>query len=177
MRYRPARPAPVWWNVAKTLGFLVLFWFVFLVAVPIALSIVEIELGIQRFPPLLKTAGIGLIVFSVLATWSAITLAVVGRGTPAPFDAPRNLVTSGPYAYVRNPLAIAAMGLGSTIGVVLGSVPVLLYLTLGFLAWYASIRRAEERDLAARFGDSWTDYASNVRAFRPRLTPYRRPLT
>ena len=29
------------------------------------------------------------------------------------------------------------------------------------------------RDLARRFGESWSDYARSVRAFRPRLTPYR----
>jgi protein-S-isoprenylcysteine O-methyltransferase Ste14 len=173
MRFRPARPAPAWWNIAKTLGFLLLFWFMFLFVVPIALSTVEIELGIQRFPPLLRSAGIALVVFGVLGIWAAITLAVVGQGTPAPFDTPRRLVTSGPYAYVRNPLVIAAIGLGVAIGVVLGSVPVLAYITLSLLIWYAVVRPAEERDLARRFGESWSDYAQSVRAFRPRLTPYR----
>jgi protein-S-isoprenylcysteine O-methyltransferase Ste14 len=173
MRFRPARPAHTWWNIVKTLGFLLLFWFVFLLVVPIAVSIVEIELGIQRFPPLLRTAGIALVVFGVLGIWAAITLAVVGQGTPAPFDTVRRLVTRGPYAYVRNPLVIAAIGLGGAIGVVLGSVPVLAYIALSLLVWYAFVRPAEERDLARRFGDSWTDYARSVRAFRPRLTPYR----
>ena len=173
MRFRPARPAHAWWNIVKTLGFLLLFCFVFLFVVPIAVSIVEIERWIQRFPPLLRTAGIALVVFAVLGLWAAITLAVVGQGTPAPFDTVRRLVTRGPYAYVRNPLVIAAIGLGVAIGVVLGSVPVLVYITLSLLIWYAFVRPAEERDLAARFGDSWADYAQSVRAFRPRLTPYR----
>jgi protein-S-isoprenylcysteine O-methyltransferase Ste14 len=173
MRFRPARPAHTWWNIVKTLGFLLLFWFVFLLVVPIALSIVEIELGIQRFPPLLRTAGIALVVFGMLGVWAAVTFAVVGQGTPAPFETARRLVTRGPYAYVRNPLVIAAIGLGIAIGVVLGSVPVLAYITLSLLIWYAIVRPAEERDLAARFGDSWADYARSVRAFRPRLTPYR----
>ena len=173
MRFRPARPAHIWWNLVKTLGFLLLFWFVFLFVVPIAISIVEIELGIQRFPPLLRTAGISLLIFGGLGIWAAVTLAIIGQGTPAPFDTARRLVTRGPYAYLRHPLVLAATGLGATIGAVLGSVPVLAYAALSFLIWYTLVRPAEERDLATRFGDAWTDYASRVRAFRPRLTPYR----
>lgn len=173
MRFRPARPAPTWWNLAKTLGILLLLWFVFLFVVPIAISIVEVELGIQRFPPLLNTAGVGLPLFAALGVWAAVTLAVVGQGTPAPFDAPRNLVTRGPYGYVRNPLVIATIGLGTMIGIVLGSVPVLAFVTLSLLLWYAFVRPAEEHDLAKRFGYAWTHYGRHVRAFRPRLTPYR----
>src|SRR4051795_11750684 len=31
------------------------------------------------------------------------TFVTLGRGTPAPFDPPREFVASGPYRYVRNP--------------------------------------------------------------------------
>jgi hypothetical protein len=38
-----------------------------------------------------------------IALWCILSFAVVGRGTPAPFDPPRRLVVGGPYAVVRNP--------------------------------------------------------------------------
>jgi protein-S-isoprenylcysteine O-methyltransferase Ste14 len=38
--------------------------------------------------------------------WSARELAVRGRGTPNPLDPPLELVTTGPYQYVRNPMAL-----------------------------------------------------------------------
>jgi protein-S-isoprenylcysteine O-methyltransferase Ste14 len=172
-RFRPARPARTWWNLAKTLGYLLPIWFLVLFVVPIAISVVEIELGIQRFPPQPFLAGLGLIVFSALGAWAAVTLAILGEGTPAPFDTARKLVIRGPYAFMRHPIVVATIGLGISIGLALGSVPVLVYFAISFLVWYLFVRRAEERDLANRFGDEWNRYAQNVRAFRPRLTPYR----
>ena len=35
--------------------------------------------------------------------------AVVGRGTPAPFDPPRELVATGLYRWVRNPMYLSAL--------------------------------------------------------------------
>jgi protein-S-isoprenylcysteine O-methyltransferase Ste14 len=173
VRYRPARPARKSWNVVKTLLFLVFFWLVFLLVLPIAISVVEVELGIQRFPPQPALAGPGLLAFSSLALWAAVTLAIAGDGTPAAFDTARRFVVRGPYAYVRNPLVIAAIGQGVSIGLMLGSVPVLAYFATSLAVWYFFVRPAEERDLEARFGRSWRDYARRVKAFRPRLTPYR----
>ena len=43
-----------------------------------------------------------------LALWCILTFALVGQGTPAPFDPPRKLVDQGPYGCVRNPMYIGA---------------------------------------------------------------------
>jgi protein-S-isoprenylcysteine O-methyltransferase Ste14 len=173
MRYRRARPAGVWWNVTKTLLEILVFWFVVLIALPIAISIVEVELAVQRFPgfPVLSATLLGL--FSLLGIWAALTIAIAGRGTPLPLDEARRLVTSGPYAYVRNPMAIAIAGQGAAIVLALGSIPVMLYFLI-LIAWmYFYSRPREERHLRERFGQRWTDYRKHVRAYRPRLTPYR----
>jgi protein-S-isoprenylcysteine O-methyltransferase Ste14 len=175
MRFRPARPAHVAWNVTKTLLFLITFWFVFLFVIPIAVSIAEVELGIQRFPPQPLLAGPLLLVFSILGLWAALTLAIVGAGTPVPFDTARKFVVTGPYRHIRNPLVTAALGQGIAIGIAFGSVPVLAYVVTSFIVWYFFMRPAEERDLDRRFGSAWRDYKSNVKAFRPRLRPYRSP--
>jgi protein-S-isoprenylcysteine O-methyltransferase Ste14 len=171
--FRPARPAGTAWNVAKTLLGLLVVWFVFLFLMPLGVSIVEIELGIQRFPPQYVAAALLLLASTVLGVWAALTIAVAGQGTPIPFDGVRKIVVSGPYAFIRYPLAVAGAGQMVAIGLSFGSVPVLMYATLAMALWYYLIRPAAERDLATRFGESWRDYTRGVRGFRPRLTPYR----
>ena len=171
--YRPARPATVWWNVTKTLVGILAFWFIFLIAVPIGISVIEVQLAMQRFPgyPVLSSALLGF--FSLLGLWAALTLAIAGRGTPLGMDEARRLVVTGPYAYVRHPLAIAALGQGTALVLGLGSYPVMAYIfAVGLWVYYYS-RPREERHLKERYGDRWMDYQKEVRAFRPRLKPYR----
>ena len=171
--YRRARPAGVWWNVTKTLLEVLSFWFVFLFALPIGISIVEVELAAQRFPGYPVIAAILLGVSTLLALWAALTIAIDGHGTPLPVDEARQLVVTGPYAYVRHPLAIASMGQGTAVVVALGSYPVMIYIAAVGLWLYFYARPREDRHLKERYGTKWTQYAKEVRAYRPRLTPYR----
>ena len=160
-------------NVLKTIVLLVLFWFVFLFAIPIGVSIVEIELGIQRFPPQLPLAAIMLGAFTLLAVWAALTLAFAGRGTPAPFAPPQQFVASGPYAYLRHPFVTAFIGQCVGMGIAMGSIPVIVYAAVSLIVYYFLIRPGEERKLVERFGEPVRAYFRAVRGFRPRLRPYK----
>jgi len=173
--YRPARPARAWWNVTKTLVEIVVLWFVFIIALPIGVSVIEVELAMQRFPGFPMLAAVGLGMFALLGIWAALTLAIEGRGTPLPVDEARRLVMTGPYAYVRNPLIISAVGQGVAIGLGFGSVAVLLCVAIATTWWHFYGRKREEAHLEDLLGKRWGDYRSNVRAIRPRLKPYRMP--
>ena len=104
-----------------------------------------------------------------LALWCILAFAFAGKGTPVPFDPPRQLVVRGPYRYVRNPMYIgAATALGGA-AIFYQSIALLCYvvvflvLTHLFVVWY------EEPTLARLFGDDYQGYRASVRRWLPRL--------
>jgi protein-S-isoprenylcysteine O-methyltransferase Ste14 len=61
----------------------------------------------RQLPAWWRGLGIALLGTGLtLAIWCVATFIVRGRGTPAPFDAPRHLVATGPYHCMRNPMYI-----------------------------------------------------------------------
>jgi protein-S-isoprenylcysteine O-methyltransferase Ste14 len=94
-----------------------------------------------------------------------------GGGTPVPFDPPRRLVTTGVYAYVRNPMQLSAVLLLVLLGVALGN---LWIGAAGLMAHLYSAGLAgwdEDEDLRRRLGEGWTAYRRTVRAWLPRTRP------
>jgi protein-S-isoprenylcysteine O-methyltransferase Ste14 len=106
-----------------------------------------------------------------LALWCVMTFAIVGRGTPAPFDPPRRLVIRGPYRYVRNPmylgaaLALAGAALFYESGPLTAYLGVFLVVAHSFVVWY------EEPTLRRTFGDEYDAYRRRVRRWWPRQPP------
>jgi protein-S-isoprenylcysteine O-methyltransferase Ste14 len=95
-----------------------------------------------------------------------------GGGTPVPFDAPRRLVTTGVYAYVRNPMQLSAVVLLCLLGVVLHNFWIAI---AGVMAHIYSAGLAgwdEDEDLSQRFGSEWKAYRHGVRSWFPRLRPW-----
>jgi protein-S-isoprenylcysteine O-methyltransferase Ste14 len=173
--FRVAAPASGWRNFQKTLGQCAIIWTVFLVAVPWALVTIETRAGLERFTFSRQRilAAALLLGFSVLNLSASGFLSHRGHGTPLPVDCPRLLVVTGPYAHVRNPMAIAGLGQGLAVVLWLGSWFSLVYVALGVLAWQYVARPAEEADLTRRFGAAYDAYRSEIRCWWPRLIPYR----
>ncbi|HEY3043233.1 MAG TPA: hypothetical protein VGJ39_04375 [Vicinamibacterales bacterium] len=98
-----------------------------------------------------------------------------GRGTPVPFDPPQRLVTSGLYAYIRNPMQLSAVVLLFLLGLVLqnpwlSAAGVMAHLySVGLAGW------DEGEDLRERFGAEWIAYRQSVRAWVPRFRPWHPP--
>ncbi len=79
------------------------------------------------------------------------------------------LTTTGPYAYVRNPLYLGSLLLTLGFGIASGRWPLLLLLAAVFLTIYLPTIKGEERYLRAHF-TSFPAYAAQVPALLPRLT-------
>jgi hypothetical protein len=83
------------------------------------------------------------------------------------------LTTSGPYAFLRNPLYVGSFLVGAGLAVAGGSW-LWLVLFLGFfVVIYGPTVSAEAERLTEQFGQRYVDYSAKVPAFIPRLTPFR----
>ncbi|MBS1787699.1 MAG: isoprenylcysteine carboxylmethyltransferase family protein [Acidobacteria bacterium] len=173
--FRQANKSRPVWNLAKTLGQITIFWSFFLFVLPSLIHRVEIELGIPKFQFAGK-AGLAVGLFGIcsgLGLWSGVTMSWLGAGTPLPVDGTRQLVVSGPYAFVRNPMALAGLGQGLAVGIYLGSAMVMLYAVAGSLVWNFIARPVEEVELVEKFGEPYKWYRAEVKCWWPRLSPFR----
>jgi protein-S-isoprenylcysteine O-methyltransferase Ste14 len=118
----------------------------------------------QTLGPVLIVGGVALVVWSVHVQY------VIGKGTPAPKVATRELVTQGPYAYSRNPMTLGALLLYLGIGVWMGSSGVVILTVIAFSGLLTFIYVHETRELAERFGDTYLEYRKRT----PFLLPHCR---
>jgi protein-S-isoprenylcysteine O-methyltransferase Ste14 len=97
-----------------------------------------------------------------------------GRGTPAPYDPPRELVVAGLYRYVRNPqyvgvvLVVVGQALLTGVAVLFG------YAALLAIGYHLFVRYYEEPTLGRLFGEPYARYREAVPRWLPRW-PGRTP--
>ena len=96
-----------------------------------------------------------------------------GQGTPWPWDPPRRLVSSGPYAYVSNPMQLGAVVLLLGESLVLWNVVPAAIAVTGAAFSVVNASRHERATIGHRLGDAWDDYHRAVPSWRPRWRPAR----
>jgi protein-S-isoprenylcysteine O-methyltransferase Ste14 len=121
--------------------------------------------GALRFEPL----------FLPLLAWGYLQYHLIGRyrirlggGGPGMDTPPERLVTSGPFAWCRNPMYLGHMifllGLTLTLRSELAAA-----ITVATIAWFQFRVVRDERRLAERFGPPYLDYKRRVRRWIPGL--------
>jgi protein-S-isoprenylcysteine O-methyltransferase Ste14 len=108
------------------------------------------------------------VVGAVVALWCVLTFVSVGRGTPAPFDPPRRLVTKGPYRFVRNPMYIGTDLVLVGAALFYESMPLLGYAGLFALVAHIFVVLYEEPSLRRTFGKEYETYCHQVKRWWPR---------
>jgi len=108
--------------------------------------------------------GAGVFLYALCA-WQ---FATVGRGTPGLWDAPRRVVATGPYRWVRNPIYLSALLIVSGEAWLFLSPWVLLYAAGLAVAFHLLVTGYEEPRLRARFGASYDEYRGAVARWIPR---------
>ena len=151
-------------TIFYAVGFAVLWWWVVLLARPLDQRIPF------QIPQWLRIPGMIIaVVGGGIALTCAFTFAFVGRGTPAPFDAPREFVWAGPYRFVRNPMYVGAFAVIVGLGLAMNSVSALA-VAIGFMILaHLFILIYEEPTLEQKFGQSYLRYKKQVNRWVPKF--------
>lgn len=105
---------------------------------------------------------------ALLALWCVVSFAVVGHGTPAPFDPPRRLVVRRPYQYVRNPMYLGAALALAGAALIYRSAALLGYLGLFWLITHLFVILYEEPTLRRSFASDYDAYRRRVNRWWPK---------
>ena len=104
-----------------------------------------------------------------LMIWSILQFVRV-NGTPVPFNPPPKLVTTGPYAHVRNPMLTGVFILLFGLGVLLRSISLVSIFTPLFILFNVwELKAVEERELEKRLGRDYVEYRKRTSMFIPRV--------
>jgi len=117
----------------------------------------------------LVAVGLFLLFIGIAAT---AEFARVGDGTPIPFDPPKRVVTSGPYAIMANPMQIISAFFMAVLalytrswGIALVALMFAIFDTV-YATWY---NRAH---IALAMPDAWSSYRAAVKEWRMRWRPH-----
>jgi protein-S-isoprenylcysteine O-methyltransferase Ste14 len=125
---------------------------------------IPIWIGTSAGRPLryLVWAGALLCLGTLLLLWCVREFYVSGRGTLAPWDPPKHLVTSGPYRISRNPMYVGVVTILAGWCTLWGSRTLLIYSMLVTIAFHLRVLLFEEPWAARRFGSEWDVYRARV---------------
>ena len=124
---------------------------------------------VETVPPLLPyLGGVPIVAGAVIYLWCAWDFTFAGKGTPAPIDAPRNLVAHGLYRYVRNPMYVGVLSILFGEALWFWSKSLAQYGLIVLAFFYMFVILFEEPVLRAKFGDSYRKYCEMVPRWIPR---------
>src|SRR5258706_10993030 len=120
----------------------------------------------------------GVISFLAIPLWLIGTFIVLrcfwdftfkGRGTPVPIDPPKELVITGFYRYVRNPIYVGVLSIFLGHFLWFGYLALLIYTAFAFIGVHSFIILYEEPTLKKKFGPTYEDYLRRVPRWMPRF--------
>jgi len=106
---------------------------------------------------------------AVIILWCFADFTFRGHGTPNPMDPPKELVTTGVYRYVRNPIYVG------TLTIIIGhflwfkTIWMLAYAVVVFLIFHLFVTLYEEPTLKKKFGEVYENYRKSVPRWIPKL--------
>ena len=138
--------------------------------------LVYLPLAITRFrvaahePAWQRLVAAAIIVVGLIPLLESVVRFVrIGRGTLMPQVPTEELVISGLYRYVRNPMYVGDLTVLAGEALLFRSWRMVGYAVFVCAVLNAFIRRYEEPTLTRRHGDAYVDYCGRVRRWLPRI--------
>jgi len=134
-----------------------------------------IPLALLRTGPQVQTGFLAYAAFplwvigTTVLIWCFWDFLVKGKGTPAPIDPPKELVVSGLYRYVRNPMYVGILLVILGHFLWFGFWNLLIYAAVVFAAFSAFVIFYEEPTLKRNFGAAYEDYLKRVPRWIPKF--------
>lgn len=113
----------------------------------------------------------------MLFAWTVGLFARRGRGTLAPWDPTKQLVATGPYRHVRNPMISGVLLMLVGEAVFWGSRSIATWALVFLIVNHVYFIVSEEPGLEQRFGEPYRTYKAQVPRWVPRLRPWHGPDT
>ena len=156
-------------------------WIVALIVLPFNVVVVIpcLVLYFSRFNFILPTllqlicGCILLISGLILAFWTMILFNKIGKGTPAPWAAPKHLVIEGPFKIVRNPMIIGVLLILSAQALILNSAGIFYWAVIFFVINCIYFKVFEEKQLEKKFGQEYLRYKEKVPMWLPKINFWR----
>lgn len=168
--YRVATGGKKFRNILTPIG--AIFYILFTTLFVIAALQLDLVLNFSKFiaEPINIILAVPIVILGAcISIWSALHFIKV-KGTPVPINPPPTLVTSGPFAYARNPMVTGIFIVLFGLGILFGSVTLLLLFTPLFVfinIW--ELKAIEEPELEKRLGEEYIEYKSRTPMFIPGL--------
>lgn len=146
--------------LAKNLAVNAVYYAITVLALPAAVLFFERPHGGSRIGRI--TGAVAIAAGAALQLWCIVVFHRRGRGTPTPALPPQELVTNGPYAWIRNPMNVGEVLLFAGLAAWFGSIGLALYTAAAWLAFHLFVTRYEEPRLARTFGARYEEYRATV---------------
>jgi protein-S-isoprenylcysteine O-methyltransferase Ste14 len=124
----------------------------------------QLALGVGRY------AGIAVMLAGVLVYLCCVWDFMRARGTPAPIDAPKELVVRGLYQYVRNPMYLGVLLVIVGEAIWFEAAILILYALAAFGVVHTFVVLYEEPTLGRLFGDAYARYRREVGRWAPKFS-------
>ena len=105
----------------------------------------------------------------VIVLWCFWDFTFKGRGTPVPIDPPKELVVTGFYRFVRNPIYVGVMSIFLGHFLWFGYWALLIYTVFAFIGVHFFVILYEEPTLKRKFGAAYEDYLKRVPRWIPKF--------